>query len=355
MSTPYFNDEDIRNLNRIPIRQVAEKLGIEIDRRKKAKCIIHSPDNDPSMSFDERPGKNMWYCFVCGAGGGVIRLVEIKTGWSFPEVCSWLSIEFNIKTSSRLRNPIRKPLYLPVLSENVTKKPIVDTEVYHWIISSLSLDKEAKNYLTEKRKFPLKYIYDLNVKSLYDPQSFFEKCIKRFGISRLLSSGIAKKNRYDKIVPIWWDEVILFPFYNERLEIIYIQARRLKNDQYPKYVNLNSIPLPLYNMQILTSLEDQADILICEGIPDCIASLVMGKNAVAIIGANGFKDEFVDLFKRFQVTIIPDNDKNMVGEKSALKIKAMLNKSGIPVKIIPLTTHKDIAELYEDYAKQFNQ
>lgn len=353
----YFNKNDIDNLNSIPIRQVAERLGIEINRAKKTKCLVHSPDNNPSMSFSDRADMNMWHCFTCGAGGGVIRLVQVKTGWSFSDSCIWLSKEFNVIVSTSIKSShtklelTAKPISL---NTQIVECHIADTEVYNWIIDNLSIDEESIHYLTKIRKFPLRYITKLNIKSIPDPDVFFVLCRQKFGTDRLLTAGIAKVNKYGKIVPVWWDKVIIFPFYNEKSEVIYLQARRMKSDQYAKYVNLKSIPLPLYNVQILSSLEDQADVLICEGIPDCIASMIMGKNAVAIIGAHGFQEKFVDLFKFNRVTIIPDNDKNFVGEQSALKIKAMLNKKGIPVSIIPLQTYKDIAELYENYAKQFD-
>lgn len=87
-----INHFDTERLNSLPIREVAEKLGLRL-RKNKCHCFIHE-ENTPSFSI--LPRKNIWKCFGCGEGGGVIKLVEKYNEYSFLDACKWLSNEFGI-------------------------------------------------------------------------------------------------------------------------------------------------------------------------------------------------------------------------------------------------------------------
>lgn len=60
----------IVRLNELPIEEVADKLGLEV-RRHKALCFMHN-DHSPSITFSTY--KNIYRCWVCGVGGGPIKL-----------------------------------------------------------------------------------------------------------------------------------------------------------------------------------------------------------------------------------------------------------------------------------------
>ena len=57
----------------IPIADVADAVGIHVDRHGKALCPCHN-DHKPSMIVDYK-GKNNWHCFSCNEGGSTIDLV----------------------------------------------------------------------------------------------------------------------------------------------------------------------------------------------------------------------------------------------------------------------------------------
>lgn len=82
----------IVRLNELPIEEVADKLGLEV-RRHKALCFMHN-DHSPSITFSTY--KNIYRCWVCGVGGGPIKLVQDKEGWNFQEACIWLGQKFNV-------------------------------------------------------------------------------------------------------------------------------------------------------------------------------------------------------------------------------------------------------------------
>ncbi len=59
------------------LKSLVESRGIELKKNGKGwfgLCPFHD-DTNPSLSVT--PSKNEWHCFGCGAGGDVIRFVEL--------------------------------------------------------------------------------------------------------------------------------------------------------------------------------------------------------------------------------------------------------------------------------------
>ena len=51
-------------------------------------CPFH---NEKSPSFSVSPGKQMYYCFGCGAGGNVFTFIMEYENYSFPEALKFLA------------------------------------------------------------------------------------------------------------------------------------------------------------------------------------------------------------------------------------------------------------------------
>ena len=83
---------DIQKLNELPIEQVAQALGLSVNRHK-ALCPFHD-DSNPSLTFSLR--KNRYKCYVCDAHGGVIDLVMHYEHKTFLEACRWLNNQYNV-------------------------------------------------------------------------------------------------------------------------------------------------------------------------------------------------------------------------------------------------------------------
>lgn len=56
----------------LPMREVADHYGFEVNRSGDMLCPFHA-DTHPSLHC--YPGSRGWYCFVCGTGGDVIDFV----------------------------------------------------------------------------------------------------------------------------------------------------------------------------------------------------------------------------------------------------------------------------------------
>jgi len=335
-----FNVNDLKN---IPILHVAQKLGISLVKNK-TKCFLHE---EKTASLSINPIKNYWKCFGCNEGGNVITLVEKYFGITFVEACSWLSYEFGY-TSKRFHILKTKNLSKQ-LKTNVPVKVEVDKELYKWIIDNSSISKSAQEYLEKTRKYPKSVIKEFNIHSIDNSKEFYAKCTNKWSHERLYKAGIVKEYLNKKGEQfwglIWWDNTLLFPFYNLRNEISYIQGRTITENSSLRYINLSDINTVPFNLQILNKLPKLSHVVIAEGVTDCISCCVLGRPAIGIIGASGFKEEYLTFFKDFIPVIIPDNDK--AGNLFASRIKKLFERVGKELFVVPLDIQfKDISDYY---------
>ena len=92
-----ISDSTLDKIHDTSIVTVAEKLGIKLygigDEGRRACCPYHE-DQHPSLHFSTKRG--CFKCFVCGAKGDAIKLVQDHENLSFNEACEWIIKECDI-------------------------------------------------------------------------------------------------------------------------------------------------------------------------------------------------------------------------------------------------------------------
>jgi len=90
-------DDTLRKIHDTSIVTVADKLGIKLygmgDEGRRACCPYHE-DQHPSLHFSTK--RSCFKCFVCGAKGDAIKLVQDQENLTFTEACEWIIKECNI-------------------------------------------------------------------------------------------------------------------------------------------------------------------------------------------------------------------------------------------------------------------
>jgi DNA primase len=335
-------DTDI--LNKLPILEVASRLGIQVSK-KTSKCFLHE-EKSPSLKFNTT--KNFWKCFGCEAKGSVIDLVLKYHNWSFMESCLWLCNEFgilprsNYRLTSRQKNIIKENDYVQIMCSP-------DIEVYNWITNKLQMGNEGKDFLYHKRGYPEDVIKKLKIKYINNSKDFFKILVEFWGIDRLLRCGIVREYVSSKgenfFGLIWWDKTVLFPFYNNEEDVVYLQGRSLEPSTKIRYINLNNVNTAIFNIQVLSKLQVGEKVIITEGVTDCISCMSMGYKSVGIIGASSFKKEYAHLFINYIPVVMPDNDS--AGKMFSNKIREALFEIGKELIVIPIDQrYKDISEYY---------
>jgi len=307
-------------------------------------CPFH---NEKSPSFSVSPGKQMYYCFGCGAGGNVITFLMEYENYSFPEALNMLADRVGIE--------------LPKQEMSQEAKAQADLRA-----TLLEINKLAANYFYYQLKQPQgKPGYDYLVR-----RKLSDDTIRRFGLGfanktsddlyrYLRSKGykdeilketglvfIEERGSHDK----FWNRV-MFPIMDVNNRVIGFGGR-VMGDGEPKYLNSPETKLfdksrNLYGLNYARTSREKY-MLICEGYMDVIAMHQAGfTNAVASLGT-AFTTQHASLIKRYTDQVVLTYDSDGAGVKAALRAIPILKEVGISCKVLNMKPYKDPDEFIKN-------
>jgi DNA primase len=331
-----INGVDIDEIRNIPILDIAQRLGIEINKSNKALCFKHS-EKDGSLSFNIK--KNYFYCFGCRIGGGGIELVKLHQNLEFKEAIQWFKAKFSI-TQSPKNN---KTSIIKSTKQNFHN-------IYSKFLSILN-DLSSDHYLIKERYLDNSLLADNFIKLI---NSNFTN-INQFNEKDLTDSGLFSISKNNKIYFTFWNCNAIIPFFKNN-QIIYLQGIADRKQYKGKYINLPNITKPLFYLPktfpYTIDGKECNDFYVTEGIIDCLTLLTCGYNAIALIDCN-LNDEKIkeclEFGKGFMWNILGDSD--LVGLKAKLQLSHFLNQHNIQNKVLALPKFnnkvvKDINELH---------
>ncbi len=307
-------------------------------------CPFH---NEKSPSFSVSPGKQMYYCFGCGAGGNAITFLMEYENYSFPEALEVLADRVGVA--------------LP--KEELSKEARAQADLKATL---LEINKLAANYFYYQLKHPQgKAGYDyLRGRQLGDDT------IRRFGLGFANKTGadlyrylrdkgygdgilketglvtIEERGTHDK----FWNRV-MFPIMDVNNRVIGFGGR-VMGDGTPKYLNSPETRLfdksrNLYGLNYAKSSKEKY-LLICEGYMDVIAMHQAGfTNAVASLGT-AFTSQHASLIKRYTDQVILTYDSDGAGVKAALRAIPILKEAGVSAKVLNMEPYKDPDEFIKN-------
>lgn len=316
-------------------------------------CPFH---NEKTPSFSVSGGKQMYYCFGCGAGGNVFTFLMEYENLTFPEALEQLAgragmalpEKNNSEEDRRRRNTRERILEIYKLAAN-----------YFYAKLSSGRGEEAKKYLLKRdlseetiRRFGLGY----SDKFSDDLYQYMKK--KGFDDTILNQTGLftfhEKKGVYDK----FWNRV-MYPIMDRSGKVIAFGGR-VMGDGKPKYLNSPETMVfdksrNLYGLNFVHGRQDQG-MIICEGYMDVIALHQAGfTNAVASLGT-AFTSQQSSLLKRYTDTVYLCYDSDGAGVKAALRAIPMLKEAGLTVRVIDMQPYKDPDEFIKGLsAEEFQE
>ena len=200
------------------------------------------------------------------------------------------------------------------------------------------VDAKAKEYLLS-RGLTEETIGRFKLFSIHDYSELNKSLKETLTPDQLQGAGLTG----DKHNLIFYKHTLITPFLDGE-NIVFMQARRLDNE-HPKYLLLKNIPIPLYNSDTLKGMKKGERVFICEGVYDAMIMEQEGKKAVAILGVNNFKPEWIEQFVNFEVVLALDNDE--AGKKATDTLAKLFYLKGIKTKTVELPQEaKDITEFY---------
>lgn len=315
-------------------------------------CPFH---NEKSPSFSVSPGKQMYYCFGCGAGGNVFTFMMEYENYTFQEAIKALAE--------------RAGVALPELeySEEVKKRESRRAKL-------LEVNKEAAKYFYYLLRAP-------QGKAGYQylaGRQLSEETMKKFGlgfanvtsndlVAYLHSKGYAddviqeaglasfdeKYGMHDK----FWNRV-MFPIQDINHRVIGFGGR-VMGDAKPKYLNSPETMIfdksrNLYGLNFARTSRKN-NIILCEGYMDVIALHQAGfTQAVASLGT-AFTVGQANLLRRYTEEVLLSYDSDGAGTNAALRAIGILKETGLRGKVINMTPYKDPDEFIKANGAQAYQ
>lgn len=312
-------------------------------------CPFH---NEKSPSFSVSPGKQMYYCFGCGAGGNVFTFIMEYENFTFMEALKLLA--------ERAQVELPELEYSREAKEQADKKAIL-----------LQMNKEAAKYYYVQLRTPaarsaLEYLRG---------RGLSEETIQKFGLGfsdkfgnglyrylkekgysdeLLHESGLfnvdEKHGMYDK----FWNRVI-FPIMDVNSKVIGFGGR-VMGDGKPKYLNSPETNIfdksrNLYGLN-QARISRKRNLIICEGYMDVISMHQAGfNNAVASLGT-ALTSLQASLLKRYTDEVLVIYDSDGAGVKAALRAIPMLKGVGLSTKVVNLRPYKDPDEFIQHEGKE---
>ncbi|MDC0198187.1 DNA primase [Candidatus Thioglobus sp.] len=359
---PFIDRDFINDLpNRVDIvglinkRVALKKAGKDY----KACCPFHE---EKTPSFTVVPSKQIYHCFGCGEGGGIIDFVMKFDHLAFVEAIETVAGESGISVVyDQTAKPVDKRFnrYNQIMGElNV---------FYQDQLKSSTAKNKVVNYAKKRgisgsiaKRFELGFAPP-GWTNLFDQ---FKKTDE--SIEDLLAMGmiVPKKDKKDDYYDRFRDR-LMFPIHNTKGSVIGFGGRVLSSQDNPKYLNSPETPLfskskELYGLYHCRKYSRRIEsILVVEGYMDVIALHQQGvTNVVATLGT-ATTPAHLQILSRSAETIIFCFDGDKAGRDAAWKaLKTALPsiKSGLIIKFLLLPEGEDPDTLInKESAKAFKK
>ncbi len=301
-------------------------------------CPFH---NEKTPSFSVSPGKQMYYCFGCGAGGSVFNFIMEYENCSFPEAVQMLADRAGISLPEEEYSGDAKKQH--DLKNQVYEINKTAAKFYHYQLRSeqgtRGMDYLRGRGLTDETivHFGLGYAGP-DGKMLYH-------YLKEQGISDQLlkESGLMQVNERQGMYDKFWNRVI-FPIMDIHNKVIGFGGR-VMGDAKPKYLNSPETLIfdksrNLYGLNYARSSKKHS-FLLCEGYMDVITLHQAGfTNAVASLGT-ALTSQHAALLKRYTDEVILTYDSDDAGIKAALRAIPLLKEAGVSARVLHMDPCKD--------------
>lgn len=357
---PYYSDELIEEVRLA--NDIVNVISDYVRLQKKGSthfglCPFH---NEKTPSFSVTQGKQMYYCFGCGAGGNVITFLMQYENYTFQEALQALAQRAGIELprqemSGRARQEADRRARILEVNKMAAK--------YFYAQLRMEQGQNGMSYFENRgltpetlKKFGLGYAnkFSDDLYKYLRKQGYEDELLKDSGLVTIDE----RRGGRDK----FWNRV-MFPIMDVNHRVIGFGGRVMGEGE-PKYLNSPETMIfdksrNLYGLNFARSSRKHY-ILLCEGYMDVIALHQAGfDNAVASLGTS-FTSGHANLLKRYTKEVYCTFDSDGAGIKAALRAIPLLKEAGISAKIVKMKPYKDPdefikAEGADNYQKRIDE
>lgn len=316
-------------------------------------CPFH---NEKSPSFSVSRGKQMYYCFGCGAGGNVFTFLMEYENFSFVEAVKVLADRAGVDLPEmEYSKEAKEKADLRSVLLEINKA----AAQYFYVQLKSEQGKAAYTYL-KNRKLSDDMIkaFGVGYSNKYNNDLFQYLRNKGYSEDLIRQAGLVNTDEKNGIYDKFWNRV-MFPIMDVNNRVIGFGGR-VMGDGKPKYLNSPETAVfdksrNLYGLnRARTSRKPY--FLLCEGYMDVISLHQAGfTNAVASLGT-ALTAGHASLMKRYVQEVYLTYDSDDAGTRAALRAVPILKEAGISAKVIRMDPYKDPDEFIQNLgAEEFEK
>lgn len=299
-------------------------------------CPFH---NEKTASFSVSPDKQIFHCFGCGAGGGVLTFVMKAEGLTFPDAVHFLAARAGIPVPAQGeadRQAARQRERLYALCKDAAR--------FYYDTLWQPQSRAAQQYFLSRglhrrtmNRFGLGYAPD-SFHALLDAMT-----AKGYTREELQQAGLVSKSEKGHLYDRFRGRA-MFPIIDVRGNVIAFGGRVL-DDSKPKYLNSPETPIfhksrNLFALNLSKTTKSDYFIL-AEGYMDVIALHQAGfDSAVASLGT-ALTEEQARIIARHTGRIVISYDADGAGQSAAQRAIDILKKCDLQVKVLKIPGAKD--------------
>lgn len=299
-------------------------------------CPFH---NEKTASFSVSPDKQIFHCFGCGAGGGVITFVMKAEGLEFPDAVRYLADRAGMQVPEQGeadRQAARRRERLYALCKDAAR--------FYYDTLWKPENRAAQQYFIGRglhrrtmNRFGLGYAPD-SFHALMDAMT-----ARGYTRDELMDAGLVSRSEKGRIYDRFRNRV-MFPIIDVRGNVIAFGGRVL-DDSKPKYLNSPETPIfhksrNLFALNLAKTTKNGYFIL-AEGYMDVIALHQAGFDcAVASLGTS-LTEEQARIIARHVSQIVISYDADGAGQAAAQRAIDILKKCDLQVKVLKIPGAKD--------------
>ena len=293
-------------------------------------CPFH---NEKTPSFSVSPDKQIYHCFGCKKGGGVINFIMEIENLTFPEAVRFLAKRANLPVPEEEEQSGADKLRRRVLDLN--------RDAARWYYDLLcSPEGAAVQAYLDKRQIRRGIAVRFGMGASPDRWDGLLTAMTRKGYSKqeLLAAGLVVNGKNGRLYDKFRNRLML-PVIDTRGDVVGFGSRVIDNSE-PKYMNTTetitySKRRILYGLNLAKKTK-RPNIILCEGNLDVVTLHQAGfDNAVASMGT-ALTVEQTRLLSRFTKELVLCYDNDNAGQLATQRALELLNNSEFTVKVLKL-------------------
>ena len=293
-------------------------------------CPFHS---EKTGSFSVSPDKQIYYCFGCKKGGGVVNFIMEEENLTFPDAVRFLAKRAGMEVPEEEgdREAGRRRQRLLDLNRDAAR-------FYYQLLQGPE-GRAVQEYL-DRRQIKKSTAVKFGMGASLDSWDTLLTAMTKKGYTKaeLLEAGLVVQNRngglYDK-----FRNRLMLPVVDTRGDVVAFGSRVLDKSE-PKYMNSSETPVyskrrVLYGLNLAKKTK-RPNIILCEGNLDIVTLHQAGfDNAVASMGT-ALTVEQTRLLSRFTKELVLCYDNDNAGKIATERALQILQNSEFTVRVLQL-------------------